>query len=241
MTTIDPYNPLDLEALGDSLLRELERRALEPLASVRSFDGTGIYALYYFGSEAPYSALGSFNREHETPIPIYVGRSQDPGARQGLNPFVAVKKPLLWNRIKEHKRNIESASGIDIGDFRARSLVAMPIWIPLAEAMAIRRYRPVWNSQLQGFGIHAPGKGRKDQQRSAWDELHPGRGFAVNLRQNDQGRKALLARTQAACEGVVRDAQKQLELRAPQTLDSDEPRTPQPSRGRPGRRSRSDA
>lgn len=202
MTTIDPYNPLDLEALGLSLIRELERRPAEPLADLTSFVGSGIYALYYIGSKDPYAELGAFNVKHQCAVPIYVGRAKEPGARQGRNPFEPVTRPLLWSRINEHRSSIEAAKNLDLDDFRVSALVCMPIWIPLAEAVAIRRYRPLWNSHLQGFGIHAPGSGRAGQERSQWDELHPGRGFASKLRPNRLAR-TLLAQTRTAARDSV--------------------------------------
>lgn len=203
MTTINPYNPLDLEALGLSLIRELERRPAEPLGDMTSFVGSGIYALYYIGSDDPYAELGAFNVKHECALPIYIGRAKEPGARQGLNPFEPVTQPLLWSRINQHRRSIEDAKNLDAEDFRVSALVCMPIWIPLAEAVAIRRYRPLWNSQLQGFGIHAPGSGRSGQERSQWDELHPGRGFAANLRPNQLAPTLLVQTRNAAHESVV--------------------------------------
>lgn len=202
MTTIDPYNPLDLEALGLSLIRELERRPSEPLSDLTSFAGSGIYALYYIGARDPYAEIGAFNVQHKCALPIYIGRAKEPGARQGLNPFEPVTQPLLWSRINQHRRSIKDARNLDVDDFRVSALVCMPIWIPLAESVAIRRYRPLWNSQLQGFGIHAPGSGRSGQERSQWDELHPGRGFATNLRPNRLGR-ALLAQTRTAAKESV--------------------------------------
>jgi hypothetical protein len=181
MNRIDPYNPLDLEALGDSLLRELARHPTHPLALLPAFAGSGMYALYYVGSSDPYVELGNVNRSTECRVPIYVGRSRDSGARQGIDPFEPVTGRLLYNRVGEHRRSIAAASNLSIDDFVVRVLVVMPIWIPLAEVMAIRRYRPLWNTQLQGFGIHAPGRGRGGQAQSEWDLLHPGRSFASSL------------------------------------------------------------
>ena len=45
----------------------------------------------------------------------------------------------------------------------------------------INRFKPVWNSVIDGFGNHAPGKGRKNQVQSPWDMLHPGRQWAKKL------------------------------------------------------------
>jgi hypothetical protein len=43
------------------------------------------------------------------------------------------------------------------------------------EAELIRRYAPLWNSTIDGFGNHDPGAGRREQAKSEWDVLHPGR------------------------------------------------------------------
>lgn len=34
---------------------------------------------------------------------------------------------------------------------------------------------------MGGFGNHDPGGGRRDQRRSAWDTIHPGRSWAERL------------------------------------------------------------
>ena len=49
------------------------------------------------------------------------------------------------------------------------------------ESELIRSFRTLWNSCLDGFGIHDPGSGRYNQQRSEWDTLHPGRIWADKL------------------------------------------------------------
>ena len=204
MSEIDPYNPLDLEALGQSLLKELERHPTRPLSSVPRFVGSGIYALYYCGTKEPYGILGRYNVQNSCRLPIYVGRAKDPGARQGLNPFQPVTTPVLWNRVQEHKKSIDHATNLDVSDFAVRVLVVMAIWVPLAEAMAIRSYQPLWNSHLQGFGIHAPGGGRAGQKRSDWDELHPGRSFASGLKRNEpRSRGDLLERMRRAVQDAV--------------------------------------
>ena len=176
MTQIDPYNPLDLEALGGSLIRAMERRPLQRLRSITAFSGSGIYALYYIGSQHPYAELGEFNSLNDCRLPIYVGRAKDPGARQGISPFEPVTEPLLFERVQEHKRTIRTVetsatahTPLKLDDFMARMLVCLPLWVPLAEAMAIRLDRPLWNSSLSGFGIHSPGSGREEQRRSRWD------------------------------------------------------------------------
>ena len=236
MTELDPYNPLDLEALGQSLLRHLERQPLHPLQTVEKFTGSGVYALYYRGDGAPYEVMGAFNRA-ACRLPIYVGRAKDPGSRTGSDPFEPVSAPLFWDRVKQHRKSIESTADLDSADFAARLLVVMPIWIPLAEAMAIREYRPIWNSRLQGFGIHAPGSGRSGQKRSEWDELHPGRGFASALKQNERATRSILLERMLT---VVKTSIDAASLN-PRFADIGESSAPPPAPGSPERRSRSAA
>src|SRR5579884_2027835 len=236
MERIDPYNPLDLEALGDSLLRHLERQTPHPLTDVPTFVGSGIYALYYCGDVEPYGALGRYNVESQCALPIYVGRAKGPGARRGISPFEPVRQALLWGRIQEHRRSISNVVNLDPADFTVRALVVMPIWVPLAEAMAIRQYRPLWNVRIAGFGIHAPGGGRQQQRISEWDELHPGRSFAKTLKQRRSAvPESRLVQLRAEIEADVDAARKRRE-QAPAR-----PSEQQPERGTRGRRSQSAA
>jgi hypothetical protein len=206
MAQIDPYNPLDLEALGESLLRELEKKPHLRLDKLQSFTGAGIYALYYQGQDDPYAEIGRYNRRHGCLLPIYVGRSKDPGARQGRSPAAPVAGAPLYQRVRQHAASLKSA-GFEMQDFAYRALVVMPIWIPLAEAVVIRRYLPLWNGHLQGFGIHAPGGGRSGQKVSDWDLLHPGRRFAKGLRTSAKNRETLLASIREQGHASVRHHQ----------------------------------
>lgn len=230
MTQINPYNPLDLEALGASLIREMERRPVEPLAAISRFNGSGIYALYYVGDLFPYAEMGEFNRATHCRLPIYIGRAREPGARRGRHkreeqpaatPFDPVTRPLLFDRIREHRNSIKAVerggvahATLMLDHFRVRALVSMPLWVPLAEAMAIRSDRPVWNDALSGFGIHDPGSGRDEQRRSQWDTLHAGRAFATRRPPNGQSAEALASVAHAASVAAVRRALVRLELSA---------------------------
>lgn len=75
---------------------------------------------------------------------------------------------------------------LEASDFHYKSLMVDDIWIPLGENILIERYRPVWNHIITGFGIKDPGNRRKDQHRSLWDVVHPGRKFANKLGENPQ-------------------------------------------------------
>ena len=89
---------------------------------------------------------------------------------------------VLFKRLCEHANSIDQATNIDLQDFRCRFLVVDDIWIPLAESLLIEMFLPLWNRKIDGFGNHDPGKGRYEQQKSAWDVLHPGRPWADKLR-----------------------------------------------------------
>jgi Eco29kI restriction endonuclease len=45
------------------------------------------------------------------------------------------------------------------------------------EAALIQLHRPLWNTTLDGFGNHDPGRGRYQQAKSDWDVIHPGRAW----------------------------------------------------------------
>jgi len=66
-------------------------------------------------------------------------------------------------------------AGVDIGGNMAKPEVEHPA---LAERFLIEHYRPVWNTVVDGFGNHAPGRGRASMKRPRWDILHPGRPWA---------------------------------------------------------------
>ena len=75
MTPQAPYNPLEKENLGKSVAEALLHQSALPLASLQSFYGAGIYALYYQGRFAAYNKLARINRTQGATVPIYVGKA----------------------------------------------------------------------------------------------------------------------------------------------------------------------
>lgn len=144
------------------------------------FTGAGLYAIYYSGDFPAYgvAAAESAESEIEESVPLYVGKAVPSGGRRGLDVAAHTSTRALADRVREHASSIRAAENLDIADFAARWLVVEDIWIPLGESALIRRYRPVWNALLDGFGNHDPGKGRINGVRSRWDTLHPGRPWA---------------------------------------------------------------
>jgi hypothetical protein len=169
------FNPLDRVNLGRSVEQALLRTPCEPLPPTIPFEGAGLYALYYQGPFPLYDPISYRDCE----IPIYVGRAVPRGARQGRVGLGEPAGRVLFNRLREHADSIAAAANLEVEDFRCRYLIVDDIWVPLAEALLIGHFRPLWNRVVDGFGNHDPGGGRRQQARSPWDVLHPGRRWAA--------------------------------------------------------------
>jgi hypothetical protein len=197
-----PYNPLDKESIGDNIVRELMARPCMLLPSPKSsrpsgkgdfFEGAGIYALYYFGDFPAYAHIASGNAEGQCHTPIYVGKADPKGGRKGALELDASAGQSLYNRLKDHSTSLQQAENLDLHEFQCRYLVVDDIWISLGERRAIQQYLPLWNTLVDGFGNHDPGIRRKDQYRSDWDVVHPGRTWAVKLGNNPKSATEILA------------------------------------------------
>jgi len=189
-----PFNPLDKKNLGASVAEALLTKEAQPLSDLSAFEGAGIYALYYLGDFKPYAQITRFNDNGKFLLPIYVGKAVPAGARVGANLELASGK-VLYRRLKEHADSIKAAENLTLEDFYYRFLVVDDIWIPLGESLIIARFTPVWNSIIDGFGNHNPGKGRHAGMIPRWDVLHPGRAWAAQLSprpetQNDIAKEA---------------------------------------------------
>jgi len=153
---------------------------MELLPPLDKFAGPGIYAIYYNGNSKLYKDI--YERKPNTPI--YVGKAVLPGWRQGLVK-IDENDAALYRRLKEHSRSISSAKNLILSDFSCR-FVVIPAeqsdLIGTVEAALIRKYHPLWNSYIDGFGNHDPGKGRYNQAKSEWDVLHIGREWAERLK-----------------------------------------------------------
>ncbi|MDR1432250.1 MAG: Eco29kI family restriction endonuclease [Propionibacteriaceae bacterium] len=173
----EPFNPLDMESLARSIVNRMMEMEAVPLDDVARFSGAGLYAIYYRGPFRAYSLLAQVNAQ-QAAVPIYVGKAVPSGGRKGIDIAPAADTRALADRLRQHAASIRAAENLDITDFDARWLVVEDIWIPLGESALIRKYRPVWNAVIDGFGNHDPGKGRINGMRSRWDTLHPGRPWA---------------------------------------------------------------
>lgn len=175
-----PFNPLDKKNLGASVAEALLSRDAVPLSGIPVFEGAGIYAIYYDGPFEAYERLSQMNRNGQFLLPIYVGKAIPAGARVGSSQDLPAGR-VLHKRLKEHADSIKASANLDVDNFFCRFLTVDDIWIPLGESLIISRFTPLWNSLIDGFGNHNPGRGRHAGMRPRWDVLHPGRSWAMSL------------------------------------------------------------
>lgn len=156
-----------------------ESTPLERLPLSAAFTGCGVYALYYTGSYEHYS----FYLKSSKRVPIYIGKAVPSGWRQGRLMDGAAGKQL-YRRIREHGKSIDQSDNLSVEDFEVRYMVFKDETVNLISAIEsclIRKYSPLWNAVVDGFGNHDPGKGRYNQAVSEWDFLHPGRIWVERL------------------------------------------------------------
>ncbi len=175
------YTSLDFAEIIKNTLRFFNGTPIHKLPPSVKFRGTGVYAIYCIAKSGIYSKYNQVNRTSFY-MPIYIGKAVPRGWRRTR----AIKRSNyesyeLHNRLKEHKRSIDSGSGLELNDFYCRFMILEDKesdLIGTVEAALIRKYHPLWNSVIDGFGNHDPGKGRYNQAKSDWDICHPGRGWA---------------------------------------------------------------
>lgn len=177
-----PYNPLDKRNLGVSVAEAMLSQDVVSLGILTRFDGAGVYAIYYTGQFNAYRPLARLNKGKKLQAPIYVGKAVPPGARKGGLGLDETPSQALYSRLAEHAESIGLATNLDIKDFHCRYLVVDDIWIPLGESLLIAKFAPVWNTLIDGFGNHDPGKGRYNGLCPRWDVLHPGRAWAAKCK-----------------------------------------------------------
>lgn len=160
------------------------------------FLGTGIYAIYYVGKADPYTKYADLNRLAYD-FPIYVGKAVPKGWRQSRTSHSAeATSSELFSRLRQHARNIDQVQGLSLKDFYCRFMIfegASSDMIGTLEAAVIKWKKPLWNSFLDGFGNHDPGKGRYEQAKSDWDVVHPGRTWADKCKGKTPTRTTIVA------------------------------------------------
>jgi len=173
----DPGNP---RTIGFFVALALTAQPRRPLAELKDFYGTGVYALYYTGKFRQYAPIS------RSETPIYIGMA----VHEPTQPTPRYKKGTpLAARLNEHRKNIARASEtLNVEDFDYRALVIQNGWEAPAENYLIRLFRPVWNKEMKvlyGFGKHGDSVDTRGNRRSPWDTLHSGRKWATGEKQRD--------------------------------------------------------
>lgn len=177
----EPFDPLNKLNLGNSVADALLNKPAIPLQGLQSFEGAGVYAIYYTGDFSLYAPIQLANANGKFAQPIYVGKAVPSGARKGGFGLGNAPGIVLYKRLAEHLESIKQAGNLAASDFYCRHLTVEDIWIPLGESLLIEMFKPLWNMVIDGFGNHDPGGGRYNQKISSWDTLHPGRNWASRL------------------------------------------------------------
>ena len=172
------------ESVIQEAMRFMMASPLHPLPPADHFPGAGVYALYYCGGFEYYRHIAVADQKDDKTA-IYVGKAVPPGWRVGRAGRVGPNVRPLYRRLAEHAGNINEVDNLKASDFSCRFMILGGIesdLISACEANLIRQFTPLWNTVVDGFGNHTPGKGRFDQARSEWDVVHPGRAWAARCR-----------------------------------------------------------
>lgn len=184
----------EFQGVVEKAVRFFEETPALELPPPRRFPGCGVYALYYLGNLEIYAPLAEANQS-VCWQPIYVGKAVPPGRRRGRT--TSSDGAQLYARLREHVRSIGRAVGLKVSDFRCRFMILegelVDLIVPV-ESELIRRYKPLWNTVIDGFGNHDPGSGRYDQAPSEWDVLHPGRPWVEKLTGRPPDREGIVAK-----------------------------------------------
>lgn len=171
VSVFDPGNP---KVVGRFVSLALVAQQKHPLSEIPRSYGSGVYAIYYTGSFAPYAPLS------RSETPIYVGQAA-PLVNNARTP--REQGARLCSRLSDHRKNIaKAADTLDLNDFEFRSLVVQSGWETASEDYLIHLFRPIWNSEvniLYGLGKHGDDAATRGNKRSPWDTLHPGRAWAA--------------------------------------------------------------
>lgn len=189
------FHSPDFEEIIKDTIRFFNGTPVLPIPVPEKFQGTGVYAIYCTARSGIYKDFHEINRTSYI-LPIYIGKAVPKGWRQARSGCSANSESYeLNNRMREHGRNLQTVEGIELKDFCCRFIIlesAESDLIGTVEAALIRKYKPLWNTLLDGFGNHDPGSGRYEQAMSDWDVCHPGRLWAKKCRGKHSDRNLLL-------------------------------------------------
>ena len=171
-----------------------------------SFLGTGVYALYYIGSNPLYQQYAELNRLAYN-YPIYIGKAVPKGWRQARSSDSTLSQSReLFSRLREHSRSILAVDGLSVEDFMCRFVIFEAEgsdMISTIEAALIKLNKPLWNTTVDGFGNHDPGKGRYEQAKSDWDVIHQGRAWAYKCNGEHKPESSIISSIERHLQNLI--------------------------------------
>lgn len=174
------YHCPEFSKLLNDAIRFFNGTPVHTLPPPRTFNGAGVYAIYCTATEGLYQKFGNEINQLAYNVPIYVGKAVPEGWRQSRNVDATAESRALSSRLRQHATSIREGAGLKPEDFFCRFVIfegATAHMIAAVEAALIAEANPLWNSVVDGFGNHNPGKHRANGQLTAWDTIHPGRAW----------------------------------------------------------------
>jgi len=179
---------------------------IHSLPPPESFLGTGVYALYYIGSNPLYQQYAELNRLAYN-YPIYIGKAVPKGWRQARSSDSTLSQSReLFSRLREHSRSILAVDGLSVEDFMCRFVIFEAEgsdMISTIEAALIKLNKPLWNTTVDGFGNHDPGKGRYEQAKSDWDVIHQGRAWAYKCNGEHKPESSIISSIERHLQNLI--------------------------------------
>lgn len=171
------------------------------------FSGPGVYAIYCVAKKGLYAPYGKSINRMSYDIPIYVGKAVPPGWRQSRQLDDEKKCFSLYRRLSQHAQSIAQSKSLSLNDFVCRFSIfegGAVDMIAAVEAAIISKYSPLWNSVVDGFGNHNPGKKRLSGKKTQWDCLHPGREWAKNMNGDEYSQREIEKRVKDFLLGKIK-------------------------------------
>ncbi len=181
---VDTFDPSKPSIAGRLVGLALVAQPLIPMSRLDKMYGSGVYAIYYFGSHPAYRKISG------TETPIYVGKA-DPKSSEAKT--AREQGPQLYGRLKDHQKAIRTVEeyavehdhqdALHISDFQYRRLVVATNAQLTAERSLISLFEPIWNEDTKicwGISKHGDSAKTRANDRSPWDVLHPGRKWAMS-------------------------------------------------------------
>ena len=177
------YSNNEFSELLKDAVRFFHGTPVLPLPLENTFEGAGVYAIYCIAKTGLYKTFGEKINRTAYEVPIYVGKAVPSGWRQNRIVDESVGS-VLFSRLRQHAESIRQGKGLNICDFACRFAILegdTANMIAALEAAIIAEHTPLWNSVIDGFGNHDPGRRRVTGKRPQWDCLHPGRPWAMRM------------------------------------------------------------